>query len=199
MADISATAVRDLRSRTGAGMMDCKRALQQTGGDVDEAVKVLRKTGAAKAEKRAGRTTGEGMIAHYIHPGDKLGVLVELNCETDFVARNDGFRELGRDLAMHVAAANPRFVSRDEVDERSLADEREIFAAQARGEGKPENIVEKVVEGRMAKFYQETCLLEQPFVKNPDITVEKLVLETAARTGENVRVTRFVRFVLGDA
>jgi elongation factor Ts len=165
---------------------------------MEEAIKVLRKAGAAKAEKRAGRVTGEGRIASYIHAGDKIGVMVEVNCETDFVARTDDFRDLGRDVAMHVAAANPRFVSRDEVDAKSLETEREVYRAQALKEGKPENILEKVVEGRVAKYYQESCLLEQPFVKNPDISVGKLVEETIAKLGENIQIRRFARFALGE-
>ena len=198
MAEISAAAVAELRRRTGAGMMECKRALGEAGGDMDEAIKVLRKAGAAKAEKRAGRATGEGRIASYIHMGDKIGVLVELNCETDFVARTDDFKELGRDVAMHVAASNPRFVSRDEVDQKSLETEREVYRAQAQKEGKPEAMLDKIVEGRLAKFYQEACLLEQPFVKNPDVTVSKLVEEKIAKLGENIQIRRFVRFALGE-
>ena len=198
MAEISAGTVGELRRRTGAGMMECKKALVESGGDIDDAIKILRKAGAAKAEKRSGRATGEGRIASYIHAGDKIGVLVELNCETDFVARTDDFKELGRDLAMHVAAANPRFVSRDDVDEKSLATEREIYRAQAQKEGKPDAIMDKVVEGRVAKFYQESCLLEQPFVKNPDVTISKLIEERIAKLGENIQVRRFVRFALGE-
>jgi elongation factor Ts len=198
MADISASTVKDLRSRTGAGMMDCKRALQEAGGNLDEAIKILRKAGAAKAEKRSGRATGEGYIASYIHAGEKIGVLVELNCETDFVARNDDFRGFGRDVAMHVAAANPRYLGRDEVDEAALAGEREIYAAQARAEGKPDAVAAKIVEGRLSKFYAETCLLEQPFVKDPDLTIEKLLQQLVSKTGENVRIRRFVRFAVGD-
>jgi elongation factor Ts len=198
MTEISPTAVKELRQRTGAGMMECKRALQEAGGDMDEAVKVLRKAGAAKADKKSDRATGQGIIAQYIHTGDRIGVLVEINCETDFVARTDQFKQLGRDIAMHVAAFNPRFVSRDQVDAGTLSAEDEIFRAQARAEGRPEAVVTKVVEGRLHKFYQEACLLEQPFVKNPDITVEKLVQEKVASLGENIRVRRFVRFSLGD-
>ena len=199
MAEISATAVKELRDRTGAGMMDCKKALGEAQGNLDEAIKLLRKAGAAKAEKRADRATGEGRIASYIHAGDKIGVLVELNCETDFVARTDEFKQLGRDIAMHVAAANPRFVSRDEVDEKTLATEREIFRAQSAKEGKPEAMLDKIVEGRLGKFFQEACLLEQPFVKNPDITIEKLIQEKVAALGEVVRVRRFVRLALGES
>lgn len=198
MAEITAASVAELRRRTGAGMMECKRALAEAGGEMDEAIKVLRKAGAAKAEKRSGRATGEGRIASYIHAGDKIGVLVEMNCETDFVARTDDFKDLGRDIAMHVAAASPRFVTREEVDEKSLATEREVYRAQALKEGKAEAILDKVVEGRLAKYYQEACLLEQPFVKNPDMTIGKLLEEKIARLGENIQIRRFVRFALGE-
>jgi elongation factor Ts len=198
MSEISAASVAELRRRTGAGMMECKKALQEAAGSLDEAVKVLRKAGAAKAEKKSGRATAEGRISTYVHAGDRIGVLVEINCETDFVARTDQFRDLGRDIAMHVAAASPRFVSRDEVDEKVVADEREIARALAVKEGKPEAILDKVVEGRVGKFYQEACLLEQPFVKNPEITISKLVEEAIAKLGENIQVRRFVRFALGE-
>ena len=198
MAEISATAVAELRRRTAAGMMECKKALTEAKGDMDEAIKVLRKSGAAKAEKKSGRVTGEGRIASYIHAGDKIGVMVEINCETDFVARTDDFRELCHNVAMHVAAANPRFVTRDEVDAKSLETEREVYRAQAIKEGKAEALLDKVVEGRVNKFYQEACLLEQPFVKNPDINVSKLVEEKIAILGENIQIRRFARFALGE-
>jgi len=195
---ITASQVKELRERTGAGMMECKKALLATEGDLDGAVKALRKAGAAKAEKRSGRATSEGRIACYVHAGDKIGVLVEVNCETDFVARNEQFQQLGRDIAMHVAASNPRFVSREEVDETVLAEEREIFLAQAVAEGKPEAVAQKIVEGRINKFYQEACLLEQPFVKDPDRTVGQLVEEAVGTIGENIVVHRFVRYAVGD-
>jgi elongation factor Ts len=198
MSEIPAKLVQELRGRTGVGMMECKRALQEASGDVEEAVKILRKSGAAKAEKRSGRATGEGRIASYIHAGDKIGVLVEINCETDFVARTEQFVRLGRDIAMHVAASNPRFVSRDEVDEAVLAQEREIYRALALKDGKAPAVVEKVVEGRVEKFYQDACLLEQPFVKNPDLTVKKLVEEAVATLGENIQIRRFVRLSIGE-
>lgn len=198
MAEITAKDVSELRARTGAGMMECKKALVEAGGNLDEAVKLLRKMGAAKAEKRAGKATGEGCIASYIHAGDRIGVLVELNCETDFVARTDDFKQLGRDIAMHVAASSPRFVSRDQVGEDVLASEREIYKAQAVAEGKPAQVAEKMVEGRLSKWLAENCLLEQPFVKNPDVTIEKLVAERVASLGESIKVRRFVRFALGD-
>ncbi len=198
MPEIPATDVKTLRERTGAGMMECKKALVEAGGDIDAAVTVLRKAGAAKAEKKSSRTTGEGRVASYIHAGDKIGVLVELNCETDFVARTEPFRELGRDIAMHVAAANPRFIAREEVTQDVLDTEREVYRALALKEGKPEAIVDKVVEGRVSKYYAEACLLEQPFVKNPDVTVGKLIEAAIARLGENIRVRRFVRMAIGD-
>lgn len=198
MAEITASMVKELRDRTACGMMECKKALTEAGGDMEAAVTLLRKAGAAKAEKKAGRATGEGRIAHYIHAGDKIGVLVELNCETDFVARTDDFVTLGRDIAMHVAAANPLHVRRDEVDAETLAKEREIQRDRALAEGKPEAVVDKIVEGRMTKYYQEHCLLEQPFVKNPELTVEKLLQEAVGRMGENIQVRRFVRLALGE-
>lgn len=198
MTEISATDVMELRKRTGAGMMECKKALQECGGKIDDAVTFLRKAGTAKAEKKSSRATGEGRIASYIHAGDKIGVLVELNCETDFVARTDEFKELGRDIAMHVAAAHPRFVGRDEVTQDVIDREREIYRALALNEGKPEAIVDKVVDGRIAKYYAEACLLEQPFVKNPDVTVGKLIEEKIGRLGENIKVRRFVRLAIGD-
>jgi elongation factor Ts len=198
MADISAKTVMELRKRTGVGMMDCKKALSEVGGDIDEAIKHLRKQGAAKAEKKSGRAVGEGRIAHYIHAGDKIGVMVELNCETDFVARNSDFVELGRDIAMHVAAANPLFVSREEVDQPALDAEREIHTERALKEGKPEKIVAKIVDGRMAKYYAENCLLEQAFVKDPDRTIESLIQGMVQKLGENIQVTRFNRFAVGE-
>jgi elongation factor Ts len=198
MADIAPRTVQELRQRTGVGMMECKRALQEAAGDIEQAVTLLRKAGAAKADKRAGKATGEGRIASYIHAGDRIGVLVEVNCETDFVARTDDFKQLGRDIAMHVAASSPRFVSRDEVDAATLERERDIYRAQALAEGKPAAVADKIVEGRLNKYFAEACLLEQPFVKNPDITVEKLVQERIATLGENIRVRRFVRFALGE-
>ncbi|MEM7246878.1 MAG: translation elongation factor Ts [Acidobacteriota bacterium] len=198
MADITASMVKELRERTGVGMMDCKKALKEVGGDIDEAIKHLRKQGAAKAEKKSGRATGDGRIAHYIHAGDKIGVMVELQCETDFVARTDDFIRLGEDIAMHVAASAPRFLSRDDVDEKALADEREVQMERVVKEGKPENVAEKIVEGRMGKFYQENCLLEQPFIKNPDVTIEKLVQEMIAKLGENIQLRRFARLAVGE-
>lgn len=195
---IDAQEVKKLRDRTGAGMMDCKRALQECGGDHDRAVEYLRIKGLAAAKKKAGRATGEGVVVSYIHPGDKLGVLLEVNCETDFVARNDDFRTFVKDIAMHVAAADPIAVTRDDVPAEVLEAERKIAVEQAREQGKPENIVEKIVEGRLGKFIAENTLLEQPFVKDPDKTVREYVEEAIAKFGENVVVARFARFKLGE-
>jgi elongation factor Ts len=196
---ISAAQVKELRDKTGVGMMDCKKALTESGGDVAAAEKILRKRGVAKAAKKAGRATGEGAITSYIHTGGKIGVLLELNCETDFAARSDDFQTLARDLAMHVAAAAPRFVEREQVSEQDLADEREIAREAALKSGKPEAVVDKIVDGKMDKFYAEICLLEQPFVKDPARTVGELMTEAVARIGENIKVARFSRFVLGDS
>jgi elongation factor Ts len=179
-------------------MMDCKAALVESKGDLDGAHKILRQRGQAAAAKRASKTTSEGLVASYIHHGGRIGVLVEVNCETDFVARTDDFQALTRDLAMHIAASEPRFVDRDEVTEKVLAEEREIFRQQARATGKPEAVVEKIVTGKMEKFYQEFCLMEQPFVRDPNTSVRDLVHGYIAKTGENIRVRRFTRFVLGE-
>jgi elongation factor Ts len=195
---VDADQVKKLRDRTGAGMMDCKRALQECGGDQDKAVEYLRVKGLAAAKKKAGRATGEGVVVAYIHPGDKLGVLVEVNCETDFVARNEEFRAFVKDLAMHVAATDPIAVTREGVPGEILEAERKIAAEQAREQGKPENIIEKIVEGRVGKFIAENTLLEQPFVKDPEKTVREYVEEAIAKFGENVVVARFARFKLGE-
>jgi elongation factor Ts len=196
--EITATMVKELREKTGVGMMQCKKALIESSGDVAEAEKLLRKKGVAQAAKRAGRATGEGQVASYVHTGGKIGVLVEVNCETDFAARSEDFQELVRGIAMHVAAAAPRFVRREEVTEEILAEEREIFQDQAIKSGKPENIVDKIVAGKMEKFYGENCLLEQPYVRDPDQTVGQLITDAVARIGENLQVRRFARFVLGE-
>lgn len=196
--EITAQMVKELRERTGAPMMQCKTALGEAKGNLDEAVQVLRKKGIAAAEKRSGKVAADGAVGSYIHAGGKVGVLVEVNCETDFVARTDAFQELVRDVAMHIAAADPRFVRREEVTEEILAREREVHAAQVLASGKPANIVEKIVTGKMEKFYSETVLLEQDFVKNPDQTVQQMITEKAAKMGENVQVRRFVRFRLGE-
>jgi elongation factor Ts len=195
---IEAKEVKKLRDRTGAGMMDCKKALAECGGDHDKAVEYLRVKGLAAAKKKAGRATGQGVIASYIHPGDKLGVLVEINCETDFVARNEDFRSFVKDVAMHIAAADPLAVTREEVPAELVERERNIAAEQAREQGKPDNIVEKIVEGRLQKFIAENTLLEQPFVKDPDKSVKEYVEEAIAKFGENLVVARFIRFKLGE-
>jgi elongation factor Ts len=195
---ITAEMVKSLRESTGAGMMDCKKALEETGGDADKAVDVLRKKGIAKAAKKAGRATSEGLVGSYIHAGGKIGVLVEIACETDFVARTDEFQELVRDVAMHIAAADPRFVRREEVDAATLAKEREVYHHQALQSGKPEAVVERIVDGKIEKFYAEAVLLEQPFVKDPDVTVGELVAAKVGKLGENIQVRRFARYRLGE-
>ena len=195
---VSAQMVKELRERTGAGMMDCKSALAEVAGDLEKAVDVLRKKGLAAAAKKAGRIASEGLVGAYIHAGGKLGVLVEINSETDFVARTDEFQDLVKDIAMHIAAAEPRFVRREEVDADLLERERAIYRDQAVATGKPANVVEKIVEGKLGKFFAESCLLEQPFVKNPDQTVGQLVQEKVAKIGENIQVRRFSRFKLGE-
>ena len=196
--EISAKVVKELRERTGAGMMDCKRALQETGGDMDKAIDFLREKGLASAAKKQGRIAAEGIVDSYIHMGGKVGVLVEVNCETDFLAKTDEFKELVHDIALQIAASAPEYVSRDEVRTEHLDHEKEILAAQARNEGKPEKIIEKMVEGRVEKFYKEVCLLEQPFVKNPDVTIEQMITEKVAKIGEKISVRRFVRYKLGE-
>ena len=198
MAEISAKAVMQLRKQTGLGMMDCKKALQQSDGDVDKAVEYLRKQGMAAVEKRAGRDATDGLIVSYIHPGSRLGVLVEVNCETDFVARTDDFQQFGRDVAMHVAAAQPLAVDRNGIDAEVIEREKGIFLEQAKNEGKPENIAEKIVHGRVEKFYQENCLMEQAFVKNSDQTIEQLITDLTAKIGEKIGVRRFSCFRLGE-
>ena len=198
MADITAQMVKELRERTGAGMMDCKNALNETKGDMEQAIDTLRKKGLAAAAKKAGRVTAEGAVGSYIHGNGKIGVLVEVNCETDFVARTDQFQELVRDIAMHIAAAEPRFVRREEVTQDVLDREREIFRDQALASGKPANVVDKIVQGKMEKYYAEYVLLEQPFVKDSDKTVSQLIAEKVGKIGENIQVRRFVRFKLGE-
>lgn len=196
MADISAQTVNELRKSTGAGLMDCKRALVEANGNFDEAITILKKKGMATAAKKAGREASEGLVQSYIHLGGKVGVLLELNCETDFVAKNDEFAQLARDLCMHVAATGPVSVSRDDVDPAIIASEREIAAAQA--EGKPPAAIEKIVQGKLEKYYSQVCLMEQPFVKNPDITVKDLLTEKISKMGENIQVRRFVRYQIGE-
>ena len=190
--------VKELREKTGVGFMDCKRALEATNGDVEKAIEHLRKQGIAKAEKRMGRVTREGVIEAYIHPGSRLGVLLEVNCETDFVAKTDEFKVFIRDVSMQVAATNPIVVSREEMPKDLVAREESIYKTQALSSGKPEGIVEKIVKGKMEKYYAEVCLLEQPFVKDPDKTVETLLKELIAKTGENITIKRFARFRLGE-
>lgn len=196
---ISAQQVKELRERTGAPWGDCKAALTESKGDMEGAVAFLRKKGLASAKKRAGRATLEGIIGSYIHTGGKIGVLVELNCETDFVARTDEFLHLAHDLAMHIAASDPRFLSQAEVTPEILAKEREIYKAQAAATGKPEKVIEKIVEGKMEKFYEEVCLMEQHFIKDPGQTVGQIVASAIGKLGENINVRRFVRFKLGDS
>jgi len=195
---ITAQQVKELREKTGAGMMDCKKALAETDGDIEKASQVLREKGIAKAASKAGRATREGAIVSYIHPGDKLGVMVELNCETDFVARTDEFKELGKNIAMQVAAANPLVVNREEVSEDLLSQEREIYKTQALNEGKPEHIVEKIVDGRIEKYFQEICLMEQAYIRDTDKSVGEMLKETVGTLGENIIIRRFERFALGE-
>jgi elongation factor Ts len=198
MAEITAALVKDLRERTGAGMMECKKALVEAKGDIAEAEVILRKHGIASASKKATRVTRQGLIGSYIHHGGQLGVLVEVNCESDFVARTADFIELVHDIAMHIAAADPRFIRREDVTPDVLAKEREIARARAVLEGKPEKILDRIVEGRIGKFYEEVCLLDQPFVKEATLTVEQLVKTRIAKLGENITISRFVRFKVGD-
>ena len=192
--EITAAMVKELRSQSGAGIMECKSALKETSGDVEAAITFLRKKGLAKADKKSGRQTGDGSVGTYIHAGNKLGVMVELNCETDFVANTPDFQELIRDIAMHIAAAKPRFATREEVTQETLDKEKEIFAHQAKESGKPENIIEKIVSGKMEKFYEENCVLEQPFIKDTNITVQELIKQKIALLCENINIGRFARF-----
>jgi elongation factor Ts len=196
--EITAQMVKQLRERTGAGMMDCKSALAETQGNMESAVDYLRKKGLAAAAKKAGRVAAEGAVGSYIHGGGKIGVLVEVNCETDFVARTEEFQELVKDIAMHVAAAEPRYVTREEVRSEDLDREREIYRQQALESGKPAAVVDKIVDGKIGKFYSETVLLEQPFVKDPDQTVGDLIIARVAKIGENIKVRRFARYKLGE-
>jgi len=195
--EISAAQVKTLRDATGAGMMDCKKALQEAEGDQEKALRILREKGLAGARKRAGRSTADGIVDAYIHLNNRVGVLLEVNCETDFVARNETFRTMVHDIAMHIAALNPLYVSEEDISGEVLEKEREINRARALEEGKPEKVVDKIVEGRMKKFFEEVCLLNQPFVKDDDITVEGLVQKTIAAIGENIVINRFVRYELG--
>jgi elongation factor Ts len=196
--EVSATTVKELREKTGAGMMDCKKALAETGGDMDKAIDYLRQKGLAAAAKKADRTAADGAVGAYVHPGGKIGVLVEINCETDFVARTAEFQGLLKDIAMQVAAANPRCVRRDEVSSADLDKEKAIYRQQALESGKPDKVVDKIIEGKIDKFYSEVCLLEQSFIKDPDKKVQDVVNEAIARLGENIQVRRFARFHLGE-
>ena len=196
--EITASNVKDLREKTGAGMMDCKNALVEAKGDMEGAIVVLRKKGLAFAQKKATRIAAEGMVGHYIHAGGKLGVLVEVNCETDFAARSADFQTLVKDIAMHIAAQNPLYVRRDEVPAEELTKEKGIYKDQARASGKPEHIIDKIAEGKLESYYQMTCLYDQAFVKDPNLTVEQLVNNAVGKIGENIRVRRFTRFKTGE-
>ena len=198
MAQISAAMVKELRQATGSGIMDCKNALGEADGDIDKAIEFLRKKGLAKAAKRAGRSTSEGVIYSYIHTGAKLGVLVEINCESDFVAKTDGFLEFAKNIAMHIAAANPVGLIPEDIDSSFIEKEKEIFRAQMLEEGKPETIIDKIVEGKVEKFYKEICLMSQQYVKDPQKTIEDILKETISVIGENIQIKRFVRFQIGE-
>ena len=198
MAEITAALVKDLRERTGAGMMECKKALMEANGDIGDAEVVLRKRGIAAAGKKASRATKQGLIGSYIHAGGQLGVMVEVNCESDFVARTADFQEMVHDVAMHIAAADPRYLKREDVPAEVIEKEKEIARARALNEGKPEKVLDRIIEGRILKFYEEVCLLEQPFVKEATLTIEQLVKTKIAKLGENISIARFVRFKVGD-
>ncbi len=195
---VTAQMVKELRERTGAPMMQCKSVLQETGGSIEDSIELLRKKGLAAAAKKSGRIAAEGAVGSYIHAGGKIGVLIEVNCETDFVGRTDGFQQLVRDLAMHVAAAEPRFVRREEVAQDVLDQERDIYSEQVRQQGKPEHLIDRIVTGKMEKFFGQSVLLEQAYVKNPDQTVGQMIAEAVATIGENIQVRRFTRYKLGE-
>lgn len=197
--EISASLIKELREKTGVGIMDCKMALKECKGDIEQAIDYLRKKGIATAKKRQGRSTTEGQIQSYIHAGGKIGVLVEVNCETDFTAKTTDFAEFVKNIAMHIAASNPVAIGRDRIPPEILEREREIYLSQARDSGKPEKVIEKIVEGKMKKFFSEVSLLEQQYIKNPDITVQDLLNELIAKTGENIIINRYVRFQLGES
>ncbi len=196
--EISVELVKDLRQRTGAGIVDCKKALQESKGNVEAAIDYLRKKGLAMAAKKAGRIASDGLISSYIHAGGKMGVLVEVNCETDFVAKTEEFQNFVKNIAMHIAAANPQYIRREEIPEEILKKEREIYRTQALEAGKPEKIIDKIVEGKMERFYSEVCLLEQTYIKDSDLTVKELLEAMIAKVGENIAIRRFVRFQLGE-
>ena len=196
--EISAQTVKELREKTGAGMMDCKKALTESGGDMEKAIDYLRKKGLATAQKKSGRVAAQGMVGHYIHMGGKTGVLVEVNCETDFAARSDDFQILVKDIAMQIAAMNPRYVRREDVTEEDLNREKEIYRDQAKASGKPDNIVDKIIEGKLKDYYKDACLYDQPFVKDDKMTIEQLITNAIGKIGENIRVRRFTRYVTGE-
>ena len=198
MAEISAALVKQLRDKTGAGMMECKKALTEANGNMEEAITILRKSGLASAAKRAGRATAQGTIGTYIHMGGKIGVLVEVNCESDFVARTDDFNNLVKELAMHIAAADPRWVRREEVPADAIEKEKSIYRAQMANSGKPENVLEKIIEGKLGSFYSQFVLLDQPSVRDGAVTIAQLVGQASAKTGENIQINRFVRFRVGE-
>lgn len=198
MAEVTASMVKELREKTGAGLLDCKKALEQAEGDLAKATDILREKGLAAAANKAGRIATEGAVGSYIHAGGRIGVLVEVNCETDFVAKTDQFKEFVKDIAMQISATNPRYVRREDVPQAELDHERDILRAQALQEGKPEKIVDKMVEGRLGKYYEEFCLLEQAFIKDPDVTIGQLLNEKISKIGENISIRRFVRFELGE-
>ena len=198
MAEISAALVKDLRERTGAGMMDCKKALSECDCDMDKAIDLLREKGLAAAAKKEGRIAAEGMVESYIHGGGRIGVLVEVNCETDFVSRGEEFKQFVKDIAMQIAAAKPQYIKREEVPAEEIEHEKQILRAQALNEGKPEKIIDKMVEGRVEKFFKEACLMEQPFIKDPDIVIKDLLLQKVVKIGEKIVIRRFVRYELGE-
>ena len=197
--DITAEMVKKLREQTGAGMMECKKALVEAKGDMEEAVTILRKAGLAQATKRAGRSTNEGVIGHYIHMGGKIGVLVEVNCESDFVARTDDFQNLVKEIAMHIAAADPRWVRREEVPAEAIEKEKSIYRAQMENTGKPANVLDKIVEGKLNSFYEQVCLMDQPSIRDPKVTIGQTVQQAILKMGENISIPRFVRFKLGES
>ncbi len=198
MVEISAAMVKELRQATGSGIMDCKRVLADSEGDMEKAIDLLRKKGLAKAAKRAGRSTSEGIIYPYIHTGAKLGVLVEINCESDFVAKTEGFIDFAKNIAMHIAATNPQGLNPEDVDQSVIDKEREIYRAQMLEEGKPENIIDKIVDGKVEKFYKDVCLMSQQYVKDPQKTIEDVLKETIGKIGENIQIRRFARFQIGE-
>lgn len=198
MVEISASVVKELREKTGAGMMECKKALEATGGDIEKAITFLREKGMATAQKKSGRTAKEGLVTSYIHAGGKIGVIVEVNCETDFVARNDDFKNLTKDIAMQIAAVKPLYVKREDVPADVLVKEKEIYLTQAKNSGKPEKVWDKIVEGKLEKYYEEVCLYDQPFIKDPNLKIKDLVVQAISKIGENIQIRRFARFQVGE-